>query len=71
MKFRMQIRCTSDGTTWWENLPAHITSRYAAKTHARHAVEMYNRRAKPEKQRELASVEQIVPGLDGGNDAVR
>ena len=64
MKFRMQIRCTSDGTTWWESLPAHITSRYAAKTHARHAVEMYNRRAKPEVQREYVCVEIIVPGVE-------
>ena len=61
MKFRMQIRCTSDGTMWWENLPAHITSRYAAKNHARHVIEMFNRRAKPEKQRTLVSVEPIVP----------
>lgn len=63
-KFRMQIRCTSDGTTWWENLPAHITSRYAAKTHARHAVEMFNRRAKSDKQREYICIEVIVPGVE-------
>ena len=60
MKFRMQIRCASDRTTWWEELPAHIRSRYAAKNHARHVVEMFNRSAKPEQQRELVSVEPIV-----------
>ena len=64
MKFRMQIRCTSDGTTWWEELPAHIKSRYAAKNHARHVIGMFNRHAKQEKQRELICVQVVVAGTE-------
>ena len=64
MKFRMQIRCTSDGTTWWEELPAHIKSRYAAKNHTRHVIEMFNRHAKQEKQRELICVQVVVAGTE-------
>ena len=63
MKFRYQIRCKSDGITWWENLPEHIRSRYAAKNHARHVIEMFNRGASPDKQRELVSVEAVVQDI--------